>query len=63
MSVLSIPIMLTIPEAAERTGLSKHYLRQLVLQGKIVYISAGRKYLINMNSLAAFLNKGERECE
>lgn len=63
MSVISIPTMLTIPEAAERTGLSKHYLRQLVLQGKIVYISAGRKYLINMNSLAAFLNKGERECE
>ena len=63
MSVISIPTMLTIPEAAARTGLSKHYLRQLVLQGKIVYISAGRKYLINMNSLAAFLNKGERECE
>lgn len=59
----SIPTMLTISEAAELTGLSKHYLRQLVLQGKIVYISAGRKYLINMNSLAAFLNKGERECE
>ncbi len=63
MSNLTVPTMLTIPEAAERTGLSKHYLRQLVLQGKIVYISAGRKYLINMNSLAAFLNKGERECE
>ena len=63
MSVISIPTMLTIPEAAERTGLSKHYLRQLVLQGRIVYISAGRKYLINMNSLAAFLNKGERACE
>ena len=63
MSVILIPTMLTIPEAAERTGLSKHYLRQLVLQGRIVYISAGRKYLINMNSLAAFLNKGERACE
>lgn len=59
MNVQDIPTMVSIPEAADRTGLSRHYVRQLVLQGKIVYISVGRKYLVNLNSLASFLNEGE----
>ncbi len=60
MSVQEIPTMLSIAEAADRTGLPRHYVRQLVLQGKIVYISSGKKYFVNLNSLVAFLYEGER---
>lgn len=54
-----IPEMVTIRQAAVRTGLSYDYLRKLCLQRKIVFVKAGTKYLINMGKLAAFLNSGE----
>lgn len=53
-----IPEMVPIREAAGRTGLSYYYLRKLCLRGKIAYVRAGSKYLINMGRLADFLNHG-----
>lgn len=55
-----IPTMITIREAAGQTGLSYHYIRKLCLQGKIVYVKAGSKFLINMEKLVEYLNSGEQ---
>lgn len=54
----AIPEMVTIRQAASRTGLSYDYIRKLCLQQKIVYIRVGTKYLINMERLISFLNNG-----
>ena len=54
--MVTIPEMITIKQAAARTGLSYDYLRKLCLQRKIIFVRAGNKYLINMEKLAAFLN-------
>lgn len=54
-----IPEMVTIKQAASRTGLSYDYLRKLCLQRQIVFVRAGTKYLINMGKLVAFLNGEE----
>lgn len=56
-----IPEMVTIKQAAARTGLSYDYLRKLCLQRQIVFVKAGCKYLINMGKLVAFLNGEEVE--
>lgn len=57
---MAIPTMVTIKEAAEKTGLSYYYIRKLCLEKKVVHIMAGRKVLINQEKLINFLN-GEQE--
>ena len=56
---MTFPIMLTLRQAAEETGLSYDYLRKLCLRGKIVFVRAGSKYLINAEKLKEYLNAGE----
>lgn len=56
-----VPTMLSIKEAAGRTGLSYDALRRLCLQHRIAHIrvgSRGGKYLINFESLINYLNTG-----
>lgn len=53
-----IPEMVTIREAASRTGLSYDCLRKLCLNNQIVYFRAGAKYFINFGRLCEFLNEG-----
>lgn len=55
---MTIPTMLTLKEAAQKTGLSYDCLRKLCLQNKIVYIRAGCKFLINQEKLVEYLNGG-----
>lgn len=57
---MSIPTMYTIDAARRATGLSYDYIRKLCLAGKIVYVRAGTKYLINMEKLIEYLNAGDR---
>ena len=57
-----IPRMETINRAAELTGLSYSVIYNLCKENRIVYIKTGRKYLINMENLTVFLNRGEEEC-
>ena len=57
---MTIPTMVTIKQAAEKTGLSYYYIRKLCLEKKVVHIMAGRKVLINEEKLVNFLN-GEME--
>lgn len=57
---MTIPTMLTLKEAAEKTGLSYDCLRKMCLQKKIVYITAGKKFLVNEEKLVEYLNNGIR---
>ena len=54
-----VPRFGTINECAKMTGLSKFHIRQLVLQNKVKYIQAGIKYLVNVDNLVDYLNKGD----
>lgn len=54
-----VPRMLTLREAAKETGLSYDFLRRLCLQGKLVYIKSGAKFLLNECKLIEYLNKGD----
>ena len=54
-----IPEMVTLKEASNRTGVSYDWLRKLCLQGKIVHIRAGSKYLLNFGKLIDYLNTGD----
>ena len=54
-----IPTMKSISECSEIVGLAKYHVRQLVLQDKIKYVKAGRKYVVNLESLIEYLNNGE----
>ena len=59
-AISMIPTMLTIRETSNRTGVSYDAIRKLCLQDKIVYIRAGKKYLINFEKFCEFLNKGQQ---
>ena len=54
-----LPRMRTIRAAAAETGLAEYFVRQLVKQGKIRYVKAGKKFLVNLDSLISYLNEGE----
>ena len=54
-----IPIMVTIREVANQTGLSYDYIRKICIQDKIVYVKAGAKRLVNLDILRRHLNRGE----
>ena len=56
-----VPIMLTIKETADRTGLSYDYIRKLCLQRKIVFVRTGKKYLVNYSQFIEYLNRGDQE--
>ena len=53
--------MVTLKEASSRTGVSYDWLRKMCINGKIVHIRAGNKYLINWDKLVDYLNTGELE--
>lgn len=55
----AIPQMATIQETARLFGLPEHLVRQKVLNGDIVAISAGRRYLVNVDRFAEYLNSNK----
>jgi len=55
------PTMLTIRETAERSGLARHYIRQLCLQHKIIYRKSGNKFLVNYEKFIDYLNISEEK--
>lgn len=63
MEKTTIPKMKTIKEVSKIVGLAEYHVRQLVKQNKINFIRAGKKYLINLESLIDYLNNGEVETE
>lgn len=60
---VTIPTMVGLAEASSKTGVSYDYLRKLCLRNQIVHIRAGRRYLINLEKLVDYLNKGETRTE
>lgn len=53
------PSMLSIKKAAAQVGISEYFLRNLCRDGKIRFVCSGTRWLVNMDSLAAYLNKGD----
>ena len=56
MPVQKLPVMKTINEMVELTGLSYTNLRNLCLDNKIIHVRAGKKYLINYDRFIDYLN-------
>lgn len=52
----AVPRMETIKNTAKLFGLPEHLVRQKVLSGEVVAISAGRRYLVNVDRFAEYLN-------
>lgn len=57
--VIRYPNMGTVAKAAEIYGLSPAYIRRLCRQGKIRYVVAGHRWLVNLDSLARYFNEGD----
>lgn len=53
-------IMVTIREAAERTGLTYSCVRRLCKTDQIPYVRSGNKYFVNLARLLAFLDRGQQ---
>lgn len=58
---LKIPTMLTIKETAELFKLPTYFVRQKVNSGEVVAVRAGRKFLVNAEKFAEYLNVGTVE--
>lgn len=56
---MQIPKMLTIEETAKTFSLPKNFVRQAVLDGRIVHVKAGKKFLINAQKVEEWLNTGD----
>lgn len=55
---IKVPRMEPIKPAAAISNMPVHALRMMVANGDVVSIRTGRKILVNMDSLIAFLNTG-----
>lgn len=53
------PNMGPVAKAAEIYGLSPAYIRRLCRQGKIRYVVAGHRWLVNLDSLARYFEEGD----
>ncbi len=61
-TVKTLPRMRTVPEAATEikaadpnTAITEYHIRQLALQGVLPRVKAGRKLLINLDTLIEYL--------
>lgn len=55
-TVNNIPHMETIKRTAEIFGLPVHFIRCKVASGEVVAVRAGRKFLVNIDRFAEYLN-------
>ena len=60
-NTLNFPNMGTIKEAAAASGLAVYRIRQLVAAGQVKYIHAGRRILVNLDSLSQYMEQGEQQ--
>ena len=56
---MQTPKMLTIEQTAKVFNLPKNFIRQAVLDGRIVHVKAGKKHLINAQKVEEWLNAGD----
>lgn len=57
--VIRYPNMGTVAKAAAIYGLPPTYIRTLCRTGKIRYVVAGHRWLVNLDSLAKYFNEGD----
>lgn len=53
------PVMKTVKDAAEIYGLSPAYVRRLCRTGKVRFVNAGHRWLVNMDSLTRYFTEGD----
>jgi hypothetical protein len=58
-NLIRYPVMKTVKTAAAIYGLPPTYIRTLCRTGKIRYVVAGHRWLVNMNSLAQYFERGD----
>ncbi len=58
-NAVCFPRMASVREAAAASGLAVYRIRQLVSTGQVKYIHAGRRILVNLDSLARYMEQGE----
>ena len=51
-----IPTMENIKKTAEIFGLSEHFVRAKVSSGEVVAVRAGKRFLVNVEKFAEYLN-------
>lgn len=56
MMMVEVPEMVTVNEAAKKTGLSPKLLRKLCAEGEVPHVRSGAKILINLPRLIDYLN-------
>lgn len=59
MTTVDFPRMATIPQAAAESGVPAYRIRQLCKMGQVRSVQCGRKTLVNLASLAAWMDGGE----
>lgn len=59
MLSVEFPRMGTIAQAAEASGIPVYRVRQLCKSGQVRSVQCGRKTLVNLTSLAAWMDGGE----
>lgn len=53
------PVMKSVKAAAEIYGLSPAYVRRLCRTGKVRFVNAGHRWLVNMDSLTRYFEAGD----
>lgn len=53
---ISMPKMVSLKDAAAASGLSEYYIRALCTHGSIKAVRCNSRVLVNLNSLADYLN-------
>ncbi len=61
MEIRKLPVMITIRQASDETGLPDYLLRRLCITGRIKAIKSGKKYWLNKDSLCKLLAKKKEE--
>lgn len=60
---MTAPTMLSVPQTAERSGVSKWSIRKMCEENKIVHVKLGSKYLINWEKFVEHLETGDKNEE
>ena len=58
MTTVDFPRMATIPQAAAESGVPAYRIRQLCKAGTVRSVQCGRKMLVTLTSLAAWMDGG-----
>ena len=58
-NAITYPRMIGVKEAARLYYVSPYYIRNLARAGKILFVVAGHRWLINLDSLARYFEEGD----